>query len=195
MSTPDRVWLVTGPNMGGKSTFLRQVAHIVVLAQVGSFVPAEAAVLGIVDRLFTRVGASDDVARDRSTFLVEMEEVAAILRSASAQSLVVVDEVGRGTSARDGLAIARAVLEHLAHHTRCRALFATHFHELGEAAEAFDVGCFSLGVEESEEGPLWTHRIQRGVAGRSFGLYVAERAGVPRSVLRRAAELLQEPAR
>jgi DNA mismatch repair ATPase MutS len=172
--------LLMGSNMGGKSTYLRQAAHMVVLAQVGSYVPADAACVGVVDRVFSRVGASDDVTRDRSTFLVEMEETAAILKHATRKSLVVIDEVGRGTSATDGLAIAWAVLEHLTHDAQCRTLFATHFHELtalaltqracgGVAAPAADaqrhgtpgatMKCMMMAVVDSAAGPLLTHKV------------------------------------
>jgi DNA mismatch repair protein MutS len=190
--SPDRrVMLLTGPNMAGKSTFLRQNALFVVLAQAGLPVPAEAAVLGIVDRLFSRVGAADDLARGRSTFMVEMTETAAILHQAGPKSLVVVDEIGRGTSTLDGLAIAWAVLEALHSAIRCRTIFATHFHELAELADRLPrLKPYTMRVKEWKGSVVFLHEVAEGAARRSWGIHVAELAGVPAPVVRRAASLM-----
>jgi len=190
--SPDRrVMLLTGPNMAGKSTFLRQNALFVVLAQAGLPLPAEAAVLGIVDRLFSRVGAADDLARGRSTFMVEMTETAAILHQAGPKSLVVVDEIGRGTSTLDGLAIAWAVLEALHSAIRCRTIFATHFHELAELADRLPrLRPYTMRVKEWKGSVVFLHEVAEGAAGRSWGIHVAELAGVPAAVVRRAASLM-----
>jgi DNA mismatch repair protein MutS len=177
--------------MAGKSTFLRQNALFVVLAQAGLPLPAEAAVLGIVDRLFSRVGAADDLARGRSTFMVEMTETAAILHQAGPKSLVVVDEIGRGTSTLDGLAIAWAVLEALHSAIRCRTIFATHFHELAELADRLPrLKPHTLRVKEWKGSVVFLHEVAEGAAGRSWGVHVAELAGVPAPVVRRAASLM-----
>lgn len=186
--------LLTGPNMGGKSTYLRQAALIVLLAQAGSFVPASRARIGLVDRLFTRVGASDDLARGKSTFLVEMAETAKILRGMTPRSLLIFDEVGRGTSTRDGLALARAITEYL-HDGKVnpRTLFATHFHELTEVVEALERGANArLEVREWEGRILFLHQVVDGSSDRSYGVHVAELAGVPPEVLRRARQLMDE---
>nr|WP_294527362.1 DNA mismatch repair protein MutS [uncultured Rhodopila sp.] len=190
--SPDRrVMLLTGPNMAGKSTFLRQNALFVVLAQAGLPLPAESATLGIVDRLFSRVGAADDLARGRSTFMVEMTETAAILHQAGPRSLVVVDEIGRGTSTLDGLAIAWAVLEALHSATRCRTIFATHFHELAELADRLPrLKPHTMRVKEWKGSVVFLHEVAEGAAGRSWGIHVAELAGVPAPVVRRAASLM-----
>ena len=190
--SPDRrLMLLTGPNMAGKSTFLRQNALFVILAQAGLPLPAEAAVVGIVDRLFSRVGASDDLARGRSTFMVEMTETAAILNQAGPRSLVVVDEIGRGTSTLDGLAIAWAVLESLHSATRCRTIFATHFHELAVLADSLPrLKLHTMRVKEWKGSVVFLHEVAEGVAGRSWGVHVAELAGVPGPVVRRAASLI-----
>ena len=190
--SPDRrVMLLTGPNMAGKSTFLRQNALFVVLAQAGLPLPAEAAILGIVDRLFSRVGAADDLARGRSTFMVEMTETASILHQAGPRSLVVVDEIGRGTSTLDGLAIAWAVLEALHSATRCRTIFATHFHELAELADRLPrLKPHTMRVKEWKGSVVFLHEVAEGAAGRSWGIHVAELAGVPAPVVRRAAALM-----
>jgi DNA mismatch repair protein MutS len=191
LSPDQRVMLLTGPNMAGKSTFLRQNALFVVLAQAGLPLPAEAAVLGIVDRLFSRVGASDDLARGRSTFMVEMTETAAILHQAGPKSLVVVDEIGRGTSTLDGLAIAWAVLESLHSAIRCRTIFATHFHELAELADRLPrLKPHTMRVKEWKGSVVFLHEVAEGAAGRSWGVHVAELAGVPPQVVRRAASLM-----
>jgi DNA mismatch repair protein MutS len=186
--------LLTGPNMGGKSTYLRQAAIIVLLAQAGSFVPATRARIGLVDRLFTRVGASDDLARGQSTFLVEMAETAKILRGMTPRSLLVFDEVGRGTSTRDGLAIARAITEYLHEgEVNPRTLFATHFHELTEVVDALPRAANArLDVREWEGQILFLHRVVDGASDRSYGVHVAELAGVPGLVLDRARELMDE---
>ncbi len=191
LSLEQRVLLLTGPNMAGKSTFLRQNALIVVLAQAGLPVPSEAATIGLVDRLFSRVGAADDLARGRSTFMVEMVETAAILHQAGPRSLVVVDEIGRGTATLDGLAIAWAVLEALHSAIRCRTIFATHFHELAELADRLPrIKPHTMRVKEWKGTVVFLHEVAAGAAGRSWGVHVAELAGVPASVVRRAASLL-----
>jgi DNA mismatch repair protein MutS len=191
-----QILLLTGPNMGGKSTYLRQTALIVLLAQAGSFVPAARARVGLVDRLFTRVGASDDLARGQSTFLVEMAETAKILRGMTPRSLLILDEVGRGTSTRDGLAIARAITEYLHEgKTKPRTLFATHFHELTEVADRLERAANArLEVREWEGRILFLHRVVDGASDRSYGVHVAELAGVPVPVLARARELMEDEA-
>ncbi len=188
-----RIAVVTGPNFAGKSTYLRQNALLVIMAQAGCFVPARSAKVGLVDRVFTRVGAADDLAGGRSTFLVEMQEVANILHHATSRSLVVLDEVGRGTATYDGLSIAWAVVEYLWAHARPRTLFATHYHELTELAGRLE-GVFNLNVLVREEGErvVFLHRVAEGASDRSYGIHVAQLAGVPREVTRRAAELLDQ---
>jgi DNA mismatch repair protein MutS len=198
LSPPDKadagaIWLVTGPNMAGKSTFLRQNAILTILAQVGSFVPAKAARIGIVDRLFSRVGAADDLARGRSTFMVEMVETAAILHQATERSLVILDEIGRGTATFDGLSIAWATLEHLHEVNKCRGLFATHFHELTALAARLprQVNA-TVRVKEWENEVIFLHEVMRGTADRSYGIQVAKLAGLPHSVIERARIVLAE---
>jgi DNA mismatch repair protein MutS len=187
-----RLWLLTGPNMAGKSTFLRQNALIAILAQIGSFVPAEAAHIGIVDRLFSRVGAADDLARGRSTFMVEMVETAAILNQAGPKALVILDEIGRGTATFDGLSIAWSCVEHLHDANRCRALFATHYHELTAlAAKLPDLACFTMRVKEWQGDVVFLHEVAPGAADRSYGIHVAKLAGLPSPVIARAEEVLQ----
>jgi DNA mismatch repair protein MutS len=187
-----RIWLVTGPNMAGKSTFLRQNALIAVLAQTGSFVPADSAQIGIVDRLFSRVGAADDLARGRSTFMVEMVETAAILNQATERSLVILDEIGRGTATFDGLSIAWATVEHLHEVNRGRALFATHYHELTTlAARLSGLGCWTMRVKEWQGDVVFLHEVAPGAADRSYGIHVARLAGLPAAVIARAEEVLQ----
>ncbi len=187
----DRVWLVTGPNMAGKSTFLRQNALIAILAQIGSYVPARAASIGIVDRLFSRVGAADDLARGRSTFMVEMVETAAILNQAGPRSFVILDEIGRGTATFDGLSIAWATLEHLHEVNRCRTLFATHYHELTAlAAKLPALACHTMRVKEWKGDVVFLHEVGPGTADRSYGIHVAKLAGLPKSVTARAEEVL-----
>jgi len=188
----DRLWLLTGPNMAGKSTFLRQNAMIAILAQMGSFVPAERARIGVVDRLFSRVGAADDLARGRSTFMVEMVEAAAILNQAGPRSLVVLDEIGRGTATFDGLSIAWACVEHLHEVNRCRSLFATHYHELAAlAAKLPRLGLYSMRVKEWQGDVVFLHEVARGAADRSYGIHVARLAGLPAAVVARAEAVLQ----
>jgi DNA mismatch repair protein MutS len=191
MGRNDRLWLITGPNMGGKSTFLRQTALIVLLAQAGSFVPAARAKIGIVDRLFSRVGASDNLARGRSTFMVEMVETAAILAQATAQSLVILDEIGRGTSTYDGLAIAWAVVEAMHDEVKCRTLFATHYHELTRLAGRLDsLSLHHVRACEWKGDLILLHEVAGGAADRSYGIAVAKLAGLPPATLARAKSVL-----
>ena len=186
-----QIVVLTGPNMGGKSTYLRQVALIVLMAQAGSFVPADEASLGAVDRIFTRVGASDDLARGESTFMVEMIETANILHHAGPESLVVLDEVGRGTATFDGLSLAWAIVEHLHEHRRPRTLFATHYHELTELATLLPrVVNRTLAVKEWKDDIVFLRRVVPGSADKSYGIQVARLAGLPRQVVERAAEVL-----
>jgi len=188
-----RIWLLTGPNMAGKSTFLRQNALIAVLAQMGSFVPARRARIGIVDRLFSRVGAADDLARGRSTFMVEMVETAAILNQAGSRALVILDEIGRGTATFDGLSIAWATIEHLHDVNRCRALFATHFHELTAlAAKLARLFNATVRVKEWQGEVVFLHEVVAGAADRSYGIQVAKLAGLPAAVIERAKLVLAE---
>ena len=187
-----RLWLVTGPNMAGKSTFLRQNALIAILAQMGSFVPAESAHIGIVDRLFSRVGAGDDLAAGRSTFMVEMVETAAILNQATAKSLVILDEIGRGTATYDGLAIAWAAAEHLHETNKSRALFATHYHEMVALCERLkSMAPFTMKVREWNDSIVFLHEVVPGTADRSYGIHVAKLAGLPDAVVQRAEEVLR----
>ena len=190
-SQRQQLLLITGPNMGGKSTYLRQAALIVLMAQMGCFVPARQAKLPVTDRIFTRIGASDNLARGRSTFLVEMSEVAAILHHATPSSLVLLDEVGRGTSTFDGLSIAWAVVEHLQKHTGARTLFATHYHELTELADLLSaVKNVHVSVKETPNEIVFLRRVEPGSADKSYGIEVARLAGLPRSVIARAREVL-----
>ncbi|MDE3168163.1 MAG: DNA mismatch repair protein MutS, partial [Acidobacteriota bacterium] len=183
---------LTGPNMGGKSTYLRQAALIVVLAQMGSFVPARSARLGIVDRIFTRIGASDNLARGRSTFMVEMTETAVILNTATPRSFIVLDEIGRGTATYDGLALAWAVVEHIHTLTRARTLFATHYHELTELADQLEgVRNLRVSVKEAGDHIIFLRKVERGKADRSYGIEVARLAGLPLAVIERAREVLK----
>ncbi len=187
-----RLWLLTGPNMAGKSTFLRQNALIAVLAQAGCYVPARSCSIGAVDRLFSRVGAADDLARGRSTFMVEMVETAAILHRAGPRSLVILDEIGRGTATFDGLSIAWAAIEHLHARNRCRALFATHYHELTGLAETLDdLACHTMRVREWQGEAVFLYEVAAGAADRSYGIHVARLAGLPASAIARAAEVLK----
>jgi DNA mismatch repair protein MutS len=186
-----RIWLITGPNMAGKSTFLRQNALIAILAQMGSFVPARQAHIGVVDRLFSRVGAADDLARGRSTFMVEMVETAAILNQAGERALVILDEIGRGTATFDGLSIAWATVEHLHDVNKCRALFATHFHELTALAARLDrLHNATVRVKEWQGDVVFLHEVVAGAADRSYGIQVAKLAGLPASVIERAKMVL-----
>jgi DNA mismatch repair protein MutS len=190
-----QILLLTGPNMGGKSTYLRQVALAVLLAQCGSFVPAARAEIGLVDRLFTRVGASDRLGAGESTFMVEMSETAEILKSATARSLVILDELGRGTATYDGLALAWAVTEflHEASGPRPRTIFATHYHELTQLADRLTrLANVQATVKEWGDRVVFLHRIGEGAADRSYGIHVAQLAGLPEAVLARAREVLAE---
>jgi DNA mismatch repair protein MutS len=188
----DLIAIITGPNMGGKSTYLRQAALIAILAQTGSFVPAESASLPVIDRIFTRIGASDNLARGRSTFMVEMTETAVILNTATARSFIVLDEIGRGTATYDGLALAWSVVEHI--HARCRAktLFATHYHELTELAEQLGgVRNLMVSVKEAGDHIIFLRKVEPGKADRSYGIEVARLAGLPIAVIERAREVLK----
>ncbi|HAU29481.1 MAG TPA: DNA mismatch repair protein MutS [Rhodospirillaceae bacterium] len=192
LSEDDRIWLLTGPNMAGKSTFLRQVALIVLMAQAGSYVPAAEARIGIVDRLFSRVGAADDLARGQSTFMVEMVETAAILNQAGERSLVILDEIGRGTATFDGLSIAWATLEHLHDINRCRALFATHYHEITTlSAKLRALSCHTMRIKEWKGEIIFLHEVGEGTADRSYGIHVAQMAGLPKPVIARAKDILE----
>ncbi len=183
--------VITGPNMGGKSTYLRQAALILILAQLGSFVPAEAATLPVVDRVFTRIGAADNLARGRSTFMVEMTEAAAILNTATANSFVVLDEIGRGTSTYDGLALAWAVVEYIHDRIRAKTLFATHYHELTELADQLSgVRNLHVSVKEANDHILFIRKVEPGSADRSYGIEVARLAGLPLQVIERARSVL-----
>ncbi|MBI4199605.1 MAG: DNA mismatch repair protein MutS [Chloroflexi bacterium] len=187
--------IITGPNMSGKSTYIRQVALLVLMAQAGSFVPARSATIGLVDRIFTRIGLQDDLARGRSTFMVEMVETANILNSATHRSLIILDEIGRGTSTYDGLSIAQAVAEHIHNHPRlgCRTLFATHYHELIDLARVLPGACnYTVAVAEEGGKVVFLHRVVPGGADRSYGVHVAQLAGLPRDVVHRAWEVLRE---
>jgi len=191
----ERILVITGPNMSGKSTFLRQAALIALMAQIGSFVPADSATLGLVDRIFTRIGAQDEIAAGQSTFMVEMVETANILHHATNRSLIVLDEIGRGTSTYDGLSIAWAVIEYIHNHPRLRAktLFATHYHELVELASSLPhVRNYNVAVAEEGDRVVFLHKIVPGGADRSYGIHVAQLAGLPKPVIRRAQELLRE---
>ena len=191
--TTQSILVLTGPNMGGKSTYLRQTALIVVLAQMGSFVPARRARLGLVDRIFTRIGASDNLARGRSTFMVEMTETAAILNTATPRSLILLDEIGRGTATYDGLAIAWAAIEFIHARTRAKTLFATHYHELTELADRLSgVKNYHVSVKETGGGIVFLRRVEAGTADRSYGIEVAKLAGLPHEVIARAREVLSE---
>ncbi len=190
-----QILIITGPNMAGKSTYLRQVALITLMAQIGSYVPAEAATIGLVDRIFTRIGAQDDLATGQSTFMVEMVETANILHHATPRSLVILDEIGRGTSTYDGLAIARAVVEYLHNNKRCgaRTLFATHYHELVEVAQLLPrIRCLNVAVTEEGGKVVFLRKIVPGGADKSYGIHVAQLAGIPRPVIHRAEEILVE---
>jgi DNA mismatch repair protein MutS len=187
----DRLWLITGPNMGGKSTFLRQCALIALMAQAGCFVPAARARIGLVDRLFSRVGASDNLARGRSTFMVEMVETAAILSQAGPRSLVILDEIGRGTSTYDGLAIAWAVVESMHNEVKARTLFATHYHELTRLAGRLDsLSLHHVRAREWKGDLVLLHEVAEGAADRSYGIAVARLAGLPSAVVARARSVL-----
>ena len=186
-----RLGIITGPNMGGKSTYLRQTALLVIMAQMGSFIPADAAHIGVVDRIFTRVGASDDLSAGRSTFMVEMLELARIINGASRDSLVILDEIGRGTSTYDGLSIAQAASEYIHDHIKAKTLFATHYHELTTLADSRP-GVFNLSVSVLESGDTVTFlkKVLPGRADKSYGIHVAKLAGIPSKIINRAYEIL-----
>jgi DNA mismatch repair protein MutS len=187
----ERVALVTGPNMAGKSTILRQIGVCVVLAQIGSFVPAAEASIGAVDRLFTRVGASDNLAQGQSTFMVEMSETSAILHNATSRSLVLLDEIGRGTSTYDGVAIAWAVTEHLHDRVGCKTMFATHYHELMQLPERLQhARNYNVAVREAGDTVVFLHRLEPGGTDRSYGIHVGQLAGLPSHVVARARDIL-----
>ncbi|MFV9875006.1 MAG: DNA mismatch repair protein MutS [Rickettsiales endosymbiont of Dermacentor nuttalli] len=187
-----RIWLLTGPNMAGKSTFLRQNAIIAILAHIGSFVPSEFAHIGIIDRIFSRVGASDDLATGKSTFMVEMVETATILNQATPRSFVILDEIGRGTSTYDGLAIAWSCLEYIHNKFKCRTLFATHYHELTKLVDNLSsLKCYSMKIKEWQEKIIFLHEVIEGNANRSYGIYVAKLAGIPNLVIMRAEQILK----
>ena len=189
----NRTMIITGPNMAGKSTYMRQVALIVLMAHIGSFVPARSAEIPLVDRIFTRIGASDNLVLDQSTFMVEMTEVANILLNATEKSLLILDEVGRGTSTYDGLSIAWAVVEYITKNLRAKTLFATHYHELTELEGVFDgVKNYKITVREFNNTIVFLRKIMRGGANRSFGIEVASLAGVPKEVTGRAKEILKD---
>jgi DNA mismatch repair protein MutS len=196
MSADDaQILIITGPNMSGKSTFLRQTALIVLLAQIGAWVPAERATIGLADRIFTRIGAQDDIATGQSTFMVEMTETASILAQSTRHSLIVLDEIGRGTSTYDGLAIARSVIEYIHNNPRLggRTLFATHYHELTELAQVLPrVRNRSVEVAEEDGQVVFLHKIIPGATDRSYGVHVAELAGIPKAVVQRAKQLLNQ---
>jgi DNA mismatch repair protein MutS len=186
-----RMMILTGPNMAGKSTILRQIGLIVLMAQIGSFVPATRARIGVTDRLFTRVGASDNLVRGQSTFMVEMSETSAILHTATRNSLVLLDEIGRGTSTYDGVSIAWSVSEYLHDETGCKTVFATHYHELTQLTDELAAACnYSVQVREVEGRVLFLHRLVPGGADRSYGIEVGRLAGLPEQVLQRARALL-----
>jgi DNA mismatch repair protein MutS len=185
------ILLITGPNMAGKSTYIRQTALLTIMAQMGSFVPARKATIGIADRLFARVGASDELARGQSTFMVEMVETARILNTATERSLVILDEIGRGTSTYDGLSLAWAIVEHLHGVNRARTMFATHYHELIDLQKSLPgVRNWNVSVKEWDDNVVFLHRIVPGGADRSYGIHVARLAGVPREVNDRAKQIL-----
>lgn len=191
MTDSTRLWLLTGPNMAGKSTYLRQNALITLLAQVGCYVPAKKAVIGIVDRLFSRVGAADDLARGRSTFMVEMIETATILNQATERSLVILDEIGRGTATFDGLSIAWAAIEQIHEINKCRTLFATHYHELTSLTDKLDhLSCHTMLVKEWKNDVIFLHEVGKGATDRSYGIHVARLAGLPTPVIKRAEQIL-----
>jgi DNA mismatch repair protein MutS len=189
-----RIAILTGPNMAGKSTWLRMTALLCIMSQMGSWIPASFAALGITERIFTRIGARDDISRGNSTFMIEMLETANILNNVTERSLVILDEIGRGTATWDGMSIAWAVLEHLHHGTTasgCKVLFATHYHELTSLEILRGVVNLSMAVSENSDGITFRHQVVSGAANRSYGIEVARLAGLPKSVLARAKELLK----
>jgi DNA mismatch repair protein MutS len=188
-----RFWLITGPNMAGKSVLIKQTALITLMAHMGSFVPAQSAKVGLTDRIFTRVGASDELTRGHSTFMVEMTEAANIVNNATERSLVILDEIGRGTSTYDGVSLAWAITEHLHDVVCCRAMFATHYHELAQLAESLNhLRNYNVQVRELDADVIFLHKIAPGSAQRSYGIHVAKLAGVPKPILERAAGILAE---
>jgi len=189
-----QIIMITGPNMSGKSAILRQTALIVLLAQMGSFVPAEAATIGIVDKIFTRVGASDNISMGESTFMVEMNETASILNNLSERSLVLLDEIGRGTSTYDGISIAWAISEYLHEHpARAKTLFATHYHELNEMATTFErIKNYNVSVKELKDTVLFLRKLTPGGSEHSFGIHVAKMAGMPQQVIQKANKILKK---
>ena len=186
--------MITGPNMSGKSAILRQTALIVLLAQIGSFVPATSAHIGIIDKIFTRVGASDNISLGESTFMVEMNEAALILNNISERSLVLLDEIGRGTSTYDGISIAWAIAEYLHQHpSRAKTLFATHYHELNEMTESFErIKNYNVSVKETTDSVLFLRKLVAGGSAHSFGIHVAKMAGMPQYVIQKANKMLQK---
>jgi DNA mismatch repair protein MutS len=188
----EKLWLLTGPNMAGKSTFLRQNALIAIMAQAGFYVPATSAHIGVVDKIYSRVGASDDLARGHSTFMIEMVETASILQNATSKSLVILDEIGRGTATFDGLSIAWATLEHLHNVIQCRGLFATHYHELTQLkSQLSHLSCYTMDVKDWKGDIIFLHTVKAGTADRSYGIHVAKLAGIPQSVIERATDVLR----
>jgi len=194
MNTADQmIQIITGPNMAGKSTYMRQVALIVLMAQIGSYVPADKITLGVVDRIFTRIGASDDLSQGRSTFMMEMSEVSAILKEASSESLIILDEVGRGTSTYDGLSIAWSVVKHIHHHINAKTLFSTHYHELTELAELLPGICnYRVTIKEDGHDIIFLRKVTAGTSDKSYGIQVARLAGLPESLLSEAKEVLEQ---
>lgn len=195
LDSDEIIRIITGPNMSGKSTFLRQVALIVLMAQMGSFVPAKSATIGLVDRIFTRIGAQDEIHAGQSTFMVEMIEAANILHNASSRSLLILDEIGRGTSTYDGVSIAWAMIEYIHSHPDLRSytLFATHYHELTELADLLPgVRNYNVAISESDGNVVFLHKIIPGGADRSYGIHVAQLAGLPKPVIQRANEILKQ---
>ena len=189
----NRVSVITGPNMAGKSTFMRQTALIILMAQTGCYVPANSAVIGVTDRIFTRIGAADNLAGGQSTFMLEMSEVADILKNATDKSLLILDEIGRGTSTFDGLAIAWSVIEYICRKKNCRTLFSTHYHELTELEGNLEgVKNYRITAEKKGRDIIFLRKVVRGSADESYGIQVAHLAGVPEGVVNRAAEILQE---
>lgn len=188
----ERIWLITGPNMAGKSTFLRQNALISILAQVGSFVPAHSAEIGLVDQIFTRVGSADNLFKDQSTFMVEMMETAAILNQATPQSFVIMDEIGRGTTPEDGIAVGFACLHHLYFKNRCRTLFATHFHSLADMTQELEhLACYCTDIDDGPgQSFSFVHRLRKGVNRSSHALKVARLAGIPDAAIETAKTVL-----
>lgn len=196
LSPKTRLWLLTGPNMAGKSTFLRQNALIAIMAQIGSYIPADAAHIGVIDQCFSRVGASDDLARGQSTFMVEMVETASILNLSTPRSLVILDEIGRGTATYDGLSIAWACVEYLHNKNKCRSLFATHYHELVALSSSLEnLSCYTIQIKEWNNTIVFMHKVIQGYASRSYGIHVAELAGLPALVIKRAEAVLERLTR